>query len=99
MPDTRKAAVRRDAMPLIHSNGKSREAHIQERQTVVDALLAARGAMRAFFPHMRDYYPRQYGTEHYAIACVLHEQREAKIDAVIAELEGEIEILMEDDRG
>jgi hypothetical protein len=75
-------------LPVIHLNGTSREALIQDRVKVGRAVNAALEALMQACPNGRDYYPVD-GLMQRAMAQ--HERRVAVLRGLIAEIYAEID--------
>jgi hypothetical protein len=78
-------------LPIVHLNGTSREALIEQRLEVVHKLREVLDAMYEAAPHIRDYYVGEPGL--WGKALAQHQHRLALILGLRLELEEEIDVL------
>lgn len=74
--------------PCIHLNGTGKDALVKQQQDVYRALYATLQALAEATPHMRDYYP--LGDEVYARALAEHQRRRAVLDALMADVQADV---------
>lgn len=77
-------------VPIIHLNGSSREALIEQLREVAWAVQKAQEALAQAYPHQRDYYPKD-GL--YEQAKAQHEWRRKQLADLQASIEAETEQL------
>jgi Ser/Thr protein kinase RdoA (MazF antagonist) len=70
--------------PLVHLNGTSKKALLEQLQVAANSLYAARKSLYDASPHGRDYYPKEAGA--FKRAAEQHESRIKRLSSVYEEL-------------
>lgn len=74
------------AIPMIHSNGTSREQLQRDLEAAVHSLRDAREALQQTAPNGRDYYVYQGSTDVFNQARSEYDSRQRRLQEVIDEL-------------
>ena len=77
--------------PLVHLNGTGRNGLMEQLHKAHDAGRAFQHALAEMRPHGRDYYP--IGQDAYSKARADHDEREAAVERVMADLAVLVEAL------
>jgi hypothetical protein len=74
-------------LPIIHLNGSSKQALVEQRVACAQALRNAGDALAAMSPNGRDYYPQPRLMEQ---AAAQHRRRAETLNALLTEIEQEM---------
>ena len=83
-------------LPILHMNGTSRDALLEQRCDVGAAIRAALEALTDMWPNARDYYPEP---GRYERARAEHQRRYDMLDTLYRELQAEAEAISDMEGG
>lgn len=87
-------------LPLVHMNGTSIDALLDQRKSAWDVIKAAQKHIQAeCYPHMRDYYPLRDGGVQFHIAEEKHRKRLNDLEFMANELIAEYQVIEEENEG